>query len=84
MAAIGYPKIPTAIFSWRKTGPGMRDIPGPARRVVGKMSGAQKKFGVFWNGWWQQSGLKTWYTMLVGGLEHFLFSPIAGMMIQSD
>ena len=21
---------------------------------------------------------------LVGGLEHFLFSPIAGMMIQSD
>ena len=22
--------------------------------------------------------------LLVGGLEHFLFSPIAGMMIQSD
>ena len=24
------------------------------------------------------------YFMLVGGLEHFLFSPIVGMMIQSD
>ena len=24
------------------------------------------------------------YTLLVGGLEHFLFSPIVGMMIQSD
>ena len=23
-------------------------------------------------------------SLLVGGLEHFLFSPIAGMMIQSD
>jgi hypothetical protein len=26
----------------------------------------------------------TIYILLVGGLEHFLFSPILGMMIQSD
>jgi hypothetical protein len=25
-----------------------------------------------------------WQALLVGGLEHFLFSPIVGMMIQSD
>ena len=35
------------------------------------------------------SGNQTWqrtisHLYLVGGLEHFLFSPIVGMMIQSD
>ena len=31
-------------------------------------------------------GIPYWLeiTLLVGGLEHFLFSPIVGMMIQSD
>ena len=29
-------------------------------------------------------GLNKHQAILVGGLEHFLFSPIVGMMIQSD
>ena len=32
----------------------------------------------------REKGLFIWYSKLVGGLEHVLFAPIVGMMIQSD
>ena len=35
------------------------------------------------NGWYKPSICCCYTTKLVGGLEHFLFSPIVGMMIQS-
>ena len=72
MAAIGYPKIPTAICSWRKTGPFCETFQVRRGGSSAKCQGL-KQGGVFWNGWWQQSGLKTWYTMLVGGLVFFIF-----------
>ena len=46
--------------------------------LEGDIGDGQHGLGTF------QSRIFKKYTILVGGLEHFLFFPIVGMMIQSD